>query len=149
MITAFDDTPVHTAGDVSSRVGMAQPGQRLALQVWRDKAAQTMSVALGKAQAEPRASVAAAERGALGLAVRPLQRDEMREAGVDHGLLIEDASGPAREAGVQAGDVLLALNGKPVNGVDQVRDVMRRQPKHVALLIARDGQQIFVPVNLG
>ena len=108
-----------------------------------------MSVAFGKAQAEARATVAAAQRGALGLAVRPLQRDEMREAGVDHGLLIEQVSGPAQSAGVQAGDVLLALNGKPVNGVDQVRDVMRRQPKHVALLIARDGQQIFVPVNLG
>jgi len=73
----------------------------------------------------------------------------MREAGVDHGLLIEQANGPAQTAGVQAGDVLLAVNGKPVLGVEQVRDLMRQQPKHVALLISRDGQQIFVPVNLG
>jgi serine protease Do len=149
VITAFDGTPVHTAGDVSSRVGLARPGEQLALQVWRDKSSRTVSVALGKARAENAGAVATAEHGSLGLAVRPLQRSEMREAGVDHGLLIEQASGPAREAGVQVGDVLLAVNGKPVNAVDQVREVMRQQPKHVALLIARDGQQIFVPVNLG
>jgi len=149
VITRLDDTPVHTAGDVSSRVGLAKPGERLALQVWRDKSARTVTVALGKAQAEPASSVATAERGSLGLAVRPLQRDEMQEAGVDHGLLIEQVGGPAQAAGVQPGDVLLAVNGKPVNRVEQVHDVMRQQPKHVALLIARDGQQIFVPVTLG
>jgi serine protease Do len=149
VITAFDGTPVHTAGDVSSRVGMAKPGERLSLQLWRDKSSHTLSVALGKASSERAGTVATADHGSLGLAVRPLQRSEMREAGVDHGLLIEQASGPAREAGVQAGDVLLAVNGKPVHGVEQVRDLMRQQPKHVALLISRDGQQIFVPVNLG
>jgi serine protease Do len=36
-----------------------------------------------------------------------------------------------------------------VNSVEQVREAMHQQPKHVALLISRDGQQIFVPVNLG
>ena len=59
------------------------------------------------------------------------------------------AAGPAQLAGVQRGDVLLALNGKPVQGIAQVRDALRAHPKHVALLVMRDGQQIFVPVSLG
>jgi S1-C subfamily serine protease len=37
---------------------------------------------------------------------------------------------------VQRGDVLLALNGKPVQGIEQVRDALRAHPKHVALLVA-------------
>jgi serine protease Do len=81
--------------------------------------------------------------------VRPLQRDERREVGVDHGLLVEGVDGPARLAGIQPGDVLLAINGQPLQGVEQVRQVLKQHPKQVALLVSRDGQQIFVPVDLG
>jgi serine protease Do len=68
---------------------------------------------------------------------------------VDHGLLIEQVGGPAQTAGVEPGDVLLALNGRPVHDVAQVREALRGSPKHVALLVSRDGQQIFIPVDLG
>jgi len=57
--------------------------------------------------------------------------------------------GPSQLAGVQPGDVLLALNGKLVQDVEQVRAALKSNPKQVALLVSRDGQQIFVPVRLG
>ena len=50
---------------------------------------------------------------------------------------------------VQAGDVVLGIDGQPANSVDQVRSVVRGHPKSVALLIDREGQKIFVPVKLG
>jgi len=50
---------------------------------------------------------------------------------------------------VQRGDVLLALNGQPVKGIAQIQEALRARPKHVALLIERNGQQIFLPVALG
>ena len=55
---------------------------------------------------------------------------------------------PAARAGVQEGDVLIAGNGTPVNSVEQVRDVVGKASKSVALLLERDGTQIFVPVRL-
>jgi serine protease Do len=149
VITAVDGTPVQVAGDVSQRVGMARPGERLALTVWRDKAGQQLTVPLGRADNERSASARPAESSTLGLSVRPLQRDEMRAAGLDHGLLIEGVTGPAQLAGVQTGDVLLALNGKPVQSIEQVRELLKGNPKHMALLVSREGQQIFVPVTLG
>ena len=149
VITSYDDIPVHTAGDVSSRVGLAKPGDHVVLEVWREKASRDVPLSLGKAGDDRAQTVARADDGALGLRVRPLERDELRRAGLDHGLLVEDASGPAQLAGVQPGDVLLALNGKPVRSVESVRAAMRTHPKQVALLVARDGQQIFVPVTLG
>jgi serine protease Do len=149
VITALDGAMVHTAGDVSSRVGLAQPGDRVTLVVWRDKARHDIPVSLGRADGEKVVAVAHGEGGTLGLSVRPLDRAEMRQAGVDHGLLIERVDGPAQLAGVEAGDVLLALNGRPVHGVDQVREVLQDHPKRVALLIEHNGQQVFVPVDLG
>ncbi len=149
VITAYDGGALQTAGDLSSRVGLARPGDKATLTVWRDKAPRELSVALGAADAEKAEAVAAQDGPSLGLALRPLDRAEQRQAGVDHGLLVEQTSGPARLAGVQPGDVVLALNGKPVQDVAQVRDALKAKPRHVALLIARDGQQIFVPVDLG
>jgi serine protease Do len=149
VITSFGGAPVHTASDVSSRVGLAQPGDKPALRVWRDKAERELSVQLGRADGPREASVAEGEGASLGVALRPLDKAELRSAGVDHGLLIEQVSGPAQLAGLQAGDVLLAVNGKPVQAVAQVREALRSHPQHLALLIERDQQQIFVPVNLG
>ncbi len=67
---------------------------------------------------------------------------------IDNGLVVEDVSGPSARAGLVPGDVLLAINGQPVNSADQVRSIMDKKPKAVALLIARNGTRLFVPVVL-
>jgi serine protease Do len=149
VVTAINGEPVRTAGDLSSRIGLAKPGDKITLTVWRDKTDHDTVVALGRADTEKGMRSTAADGEHLGLSVRPLQGDEKREAGVDHGLLVEGVDGPSRLAGIQPGDVLLAINGQPVKGIEQVRNALKQHPKHVALLVSRDGQQIFVPVDLG
>src|SRR5690606_1194075 len=111
--------------------------------------AATLGDANDKADKTASAEPSAAGQGKLGLALRPLEAQEKRDAGVTAGLLVEDASGPAAMAGVQAGDVLLAINGTPAASIDQVRAVVAKAGKSVALLIERDGNKIFVPVRLG
>ncbi len=149
VITAVNGQPVQVAGDVSSRVGLARPGDRMKLAVWRDKAGEDLSITLGRAEPDRDSAAATPERGALGLAIRPLDRQELKRAGLDHGLLIEQVSGPSQLAGIEPGDVLLALNGKPVERLEQVQAVLQQHPRQVALLVVRDGQQLFVPVQLG
>ena len=85
----------------------------------------------------------------LGLSLRPLQPQEKQQAKLDGGLVVEQVSGAAERAGIEAGDVLLAINGKPVSSIEQIRGVLKSQPKSVALLVQRQGNQIFVPVPLG
>ena len=70
-------------------------------------------------------------------------------SGLTGGLVIENAAGPAAAAGVQSGDVLLGINGAPVNNIDQVRSAVASSDKSVALLIQRGKDQIFVPVRIG
>ena len=76
-------------------------------------------------------------------------RAERSQVGLAAGLVIEDAAGPAQAAGVQPGDVLLSVNGKPVTSVQQVRDVVKGSSKSVALLIQRGDDRIFIPVRIG
>ena len=152
VITEANGQPIVRSGELSSLIGLASPGEKVRLKVWRDHAPREIEARLGGADAQG-TQVAdadgAVQPGQLGLSMRPLTRDERRESKIDQGLLIENVAGPAEKAGIQSGDVLLAINGRPVQSVEQVRLVLQGKPKSVALLVQRSGDKIFVPVNLG
>lgn len=149
VITQVNGKPVTDAGSLSSQIGLAAPGEKVTLSVWRDHGSKTIEAKLGKAQDDSASSGNAAGEGPqLGLALRNLSRDEKRQAGVDGGLLVDDAEGAAARAGIEAGDIVLAINGKPVKGMDDIRSVLKTHPKQVALLIKRDDETLFVPVPL-
>jgi len=153
VITEVNGEPVLQGGQLSSRIGLATPGDKVKLKVWRDKGYRDVEAQLGSADEANGSRAAADEQGAdgprLGLALRPLSPAERAQVKLDHGLVVEDADGPAARAGVQAGDVLLAVNGKPVDSPEEVRGLLKGKPKNVALLIERNGERIFVPVRLG
>jgi serine protease Do len=151
VITQVDGSTIERAGDLSSRIGSEAPGKGVTLKLWRNRSARDLEVKLAQADSgsvQPGRS-GSDEHGQLGLALRPLTRQERVERSLDHGLVVEEAGGPAARAGIQPGDVVLGIDGQPAHSVDQVRSVMRSHPKSVALLIERDGQKIFVPVKLG
>ncbi len=150
VITGVDGQRVVASGDLPARLALARPGDRVKLDVWRGGKPDSLVVELGGTPAKG-ATVAAAggEQGKLGLALRPLQPDERAEAKVDGGLLVQQASGAAARAGVQAGDVVVSVNGQPVRDVAQVRGLVAKADKSVALLIQRQRQRLFVPVRMG
>ena len=151
VITEVNGEPVPRSGALSSLIGLSAPGERVKLTVWRDHAAREIEAKLGGIDSTDaqRADAGSASQGPqLGLALRPLTRDERREAKADHGLVVETVSGASERAGIEVGDLLLAINGKPVQSIDQLKAVLAAKPKSVALLVQRDGEQIFVPVNL-
>lgn len=152
VIRKVDGDPIVASGDLPAVIGQKKPGTKVTLDVWRQGARQELSARLGDASEKASTVAKNDERaggGKLGLALRPLQPQEKREAAVETGLLIEDAGGAAALAGVQAGDVLLAINGTPAKSVEQVREVVNKADKSIALLIQRDGDRIFVPVRIG
>ena len=152
VIQSVNGQPIVSSGDLPAIIGLDSPGDTLKLGIWRKDAPLTVTARLGNAEGKSTqvaSNSPAAGQGKLGLTVRPLQGDEKREAGVNNGVLIEDASGPAAMAGVQSGDVLLAINGTPVKSVEQVRSAVAQSGKSVALLIQRGDDKIFVPVQLG
>jgi serine protease Do len=154
VIRKVNGQPIVSGGDLSAIVSIAKPGDRVALDVWRDGKTIQLNATLANANDKPdragRDNLASVDKGAkLGLALRPLDPMERRQSGIASGLLIEDAGGPAQVAGVQPGDVLLSVNGKPVNSVEQVRDVVGKSSKSVALLIQRGDEKIFIPVRIG
>ena len=152
VVLEVNGEPIQRSGALSSRVGLATPGESVKLKIWRDHAQRVVDVKLGGVEEGGKAVAGAngeVQPGQLGLALRPLTRDERAQSNLDQGLVIERAAGPAARAGLTAGDVLLAINGQPVSSVEQIKSVLEHKPKSVALLVERRGERIFVPVNLG
>lgn len=152
VITEINGEAITCSGDLSSRMGLASPGETFRLKVWRERALREFAVQLGAAEEGARAHAPRESEeppGHLGLSLRRLTPQELATARVANGLIVQGVGGAAARAGVMPGDVLLAINGMPIESVDQVRSVMQRKPKVVALLVQRDKERIFLPVELG
>jgi serine protease Do len=152
VILKYDGETIVDAGQLSAHVGQAMPGDKATLDVWRDGKTSTLTATIGSAS--PATVADAADQGAaaqprLGLALRPLNPAERQQAGVSGGLIVEQSQGHAADAGIQPGDVLLSVDGTPVDSVAQLRTMIGHHDKQVALLIQRGKNRLFVPVNLG
>ena len=152
VITAVNGSPVADSSDLPSQVASLAPGSSATITVWRDKASKDIKVTLGSMSDTKIAKNDNAPeqvQGRLGVAVRPLTPDEKSSASVSHGLLVQQSGGAAENAGIQPGDVILAVNGRPVTSVEQLKQMVTQAGNSIALLIQRDNAQIFVPVDLG
>ena len=151
VVLSIDGKAVDDPGDLTAAVGLAQPGDRMNLLVWREGAPRSIHVALDEARSDVDRSIASETPPAharLGLVLRPLQPAETRQSGIAAGLVVEAVSGPSERAGLRPGDVLLAVNSRPVESVAQVRAAASQADKSVALLVQRGEQKRYVPVRL-
>ncbi len=149
VVLRIDDQPIVASGDLSSTVAMHLPGDRVSLAVWRHGAQRRIEATLGDGSDHPQAAavapVALAERP-LGLALRPLQPQERRAAGT-RGVLIASVGSSAALSGLAPGDVLLGVNGKPVESVESAHAALASAGSSVALLVQRGQERLFVAME--
>jgi len=151
IIVGVNGRAVEQSSDLPRIIGEARPGTVVTIRVWRQGETKELSASLGEMPAEKVASADSgpgAQPSKLGVAVRPLTDEERKQIDAASGLLVEGVEGAAARAGVQPGDVILALNNEPVKNVAQLRRIVNRARGSVALLILREGNKIYVPVRL-
>lgn len=149
VILEVNGHPLDTSGDLPPLIAVLKPGSTVSLGIWRDRGRREMRVRVGELVQEAKFDQDQSEQGGrLGLAVRPLSTEEHRAAEVASGLLVVGVTGPAARAGVQDGDVILALNGREVRSVEGLRRLASQAGKHIALLIQRGDTKLFIPLNL-
>jgi serine protease Do len=143
LVTRSTELPVEIA--------TLNPGASVNLEVWRNHATRNVSVKLGAMEDKRTAANNSqhSEGGKLGLAVRPLTNEEKRQSNNKSGVVVEKSAGPAAQAGLQPGDVVLAANGAPVSSVEDLRSAVEKSKGHIALLVQRGDTRLFVPVRVG
>jgi serine protease Do len=132
-------------------VAKVKPGTAIALEVWRNGKTKELSATIGELKGDTVVAEAseAAAQGKLGVAVRALTAEERKSADGINGVVVEDVAGAAERAGVRPGDVIVAVNNTRVTSPEQLKELIAKAGKTVALLIQRDDARIFVPVTIG
>jgi len=151
VILEYEGKPVLRSSELPAMVAATKPGTKAALQIWRDGKSEKLAIEVGERDAPKTLADAkqAAAPGKLGVSVRPLSPEERKEAKLAGGLVVEEVSGPAAKAGIQPGDVIVAVNRTPVTSVDALRELVSQSGKNFALLIQRDEARLFVPIRIG
>jgi serine protease Do len=150
VIRSIDGVAMVDSTDITSRIGNAAPGSKLAIEVWRDGKPVALTATVGTFDDGKiaRADVDAGEpKGKLGVAVRPLSPEEQKASG-KAGLVVEKSGGAAAKAGVQPGDLIVGVGSAKVTTVEELRAQVDKAGKTAALLIEREGRQIYVPVKV-
>jgi serine protease Do len=150
VILKMNGETVNESTELPVRVASISPGTSVELEIWRNHESRNVTVKLGTVEDTRTASNGGPheEGGKLGLSVRPLTPEEQQQANAK-GLVVERSSGPAADAGIQPGDVVLAANGAPVTNADELRGAVEKSKGHIALLIQRGDSRLFVPVRVG
>jgi len=152
VITSVNGKNIEHSYDLPSVISQLPPGSEAHLGIWHERKATEVTIKTVLLEdTPPQAARNGAQDGggALGLAVRPLEPSEQKELHTRGRLVVEDVSGPALAAGLQAGDVVLGVNGAGVSTVADLKREVARAGHSVALLIQREDAQIYVPIDIG
>jgi serine protease DegQ len=143
VVVAIDGHALRGSADLRGRVGMHRPGDKVRLEIRRGKERQNMEVTLDALSA---AATPGVPTELAGLTLQPLAPG-MPGYGTVEGLSVAavDPRSPAAQAGLQPGDVILAVNRHPVTSAGDLDAALRAAPGNaVGLLVWRDGREIFV-----
>src|SRR6202051_419888 len=152
VITSVNGHNIDHSFDLPTIIADIPPGNEAHIGIWHNHKASMVDVKTVLLDEEPSRTARNANDdggGKLGIAVRPLEPKEQQELHTRGRLAVEGVSGPALAAGLQAGDVVLGVNGSGVTSVADLKREVARAGHSVALLIQRDEAQIYVPVDIG
>ncbi|MBC8006550.1 MAG: DegQ family serine endoprotease [Prolixibacteraceae bacterium] len=154
VVLAVNGKEIERLSELSGTIAATKPGSNARLQVWREGKSRDVDVTVAELK-DQKVAVAAATGGdsqtsaKLGLTVRELGPEERTQLKTEGGLVVQNVTGAAARAGIQPGDVILAFNDTPLKSVEQLTTLMKKTDKTVALLIQRDANRMYVPVQVG
>ena len=149
IILKFDGKTIDKSTDLPRMVGNTKPGTRSSIQLWRRGSNKELQITVGEFEADKpakKAPAAAPEKPtsgvitqALGLTVSDLTDAQKKELKLRGGVRVDAVAEPASRAGIQEGDVILALANIETPTVQTLEALMAKldRSKPVSLLIRR------------
>jgi serine protease Do len=169
VVVEFNGKAVHDNNDLVNIVAGTTPGTTVPVKVVRDKKMVTLNVKVGELDLKAEAQSAAArsesapqaaepKETGFGMTIRELTNAERRQLQVPAGrggALVEEVTqfGPADQAGIARGDVILSVQGDAVRDVDQATRALDQVTagRTARVIVWRfnrgEGQELLVPIR--
>jgi Do/DeqQ family serine protease len=152
-ILSYQGREVRNAGSLRNEVANTPIGQDVKLTVWREGKKQELGATIGNAENITKMLAASVNRR-LGAEIRVVTPQETQQFGLEpqEGVTITsvDRKGPLGAAGFEPGDIILEVEGQPVDGVDSFIEIVNslESGQEVTLLAVdhRSGQSGYLQV---
>lgn len=150
ILLEFNHQAIAGISELARMVADSTPGASIQIKFWRDGSARELRLRLGEVAGPEKAVLPTrlALEG-LGLMLLEIDPEDRQMMGTEAFVMIEAVDGIAARAGFQPGDMILAVNGKPVSNLVEIQRDLSSGRRHVALLIERDANtRMFLPMRI-
>ncbi|MDX1453309.1 MAG: DegQ family serine endoprotease [Oleiphilaceae bacterium] len=156
VILEFNGQNVERSSSLPVLVGQAKPGEKATVTVLREGKKKTLKLKAGELakqahMQEKKATKAPTKRAALGLNFQDLTDDQRQRIGIDEGgvVVTQVQSGPAAEAGIRNGDIILRWGAETVESAKQLSELIESMQgeETIPVLVQRGGDQRFLALR--
>jgi serine protease Do len=158
VITQFGGSPIKSVSDLPLLVGNTPVGTKVQATVMRAGSEKTLDVTVeqlaGESAKPDTLASAKPESGSLGVAVETPSAAERKDNDLtgNQGVIIREVlpDSPAKQAGLEEGDIILAVNNSPIHSAAELKAAVKAAPtgKPMAMLVVQDGKTRFIAVSL-
>ena len=155
VVIVYQGKEIPDAGTLRNEVAVTPINHETKLIIVRDGKKEEITVTIGNLN-EAAKMLASSAKERLGVSVQPITQKEAEKYGLEskQGVRITsiEPKGPLGRAGFEVGDIILAINGNPVEGVesfvDLVSSIRPRQQITVLVLDHRTGDTGEIQVEV-
>jgi serine protease Do len=155
VIREFDGKQIDDFDDLPRIVAVTPVDKKVSVVVIRDGKRVSLKPVIAAMDEPALTELASAtpSKGAkaFGMTVQNLTPDIAQQLGMDEssGVVVSgvDAGGPAQEAGIRRGDVIIEVDQDEVSDVEQLHEKLADADERALLLIRRGENQLYVPIK--
>ena len=154
IITEFNGSRIDLSSDLPHVVGRTMAETEVGVVVVREGKRRSIDIQVGtldESDLTPPRSGGPVADNRLNIAVSDIQEAELGSLGAKRGVLVEQVGrGPAREAGIERGDVITMIDNKWIDSAGEFADKVLALPTGRALpvRVVRDGQPVFLVIKI-
>ena len=155
VITAVNKKAVRNESEAINAIGLMSPGASVNLTIVRNGKTREVVAKIGEYPSDDvqiaKGKNVGREETAFGLTLQKLTPESRQKHNLDskQGLLVLSVaeSSEGERVGLQPGDLIMAVNNKPVADIQMFKNLIKQSGNRILLRIERAGQYFFVPLR--
>ncbi len=143
IIVDVNDSSIVSSTDLRNTIGLMREGSEVEIDLYRDGKKVSVEATIGSASNQSVASNA--PTAAASNALSGAQLGDVPAGNVKGAYVVQVAPGSRAAAnGLEAGDIITAVNRRPVSSAKEVQDILAQNTGALALDVMRDGAEMFL-----